>query len=396
MLKSDRYNQTPLSSHITESDEGGLNIGQVGAAIRRRCLLIAGVTGVVAVAAVYRAKQEPPTYIGTFEVLTKPVTGESKAIANIPQTLGSQDVVAPPESIKELQTTIKVLESQQILNPVVKILQAKYPGKEKDLNYDAILKNLSITATQLNILEVQYANRDKKLVQDVLKEVADAYLKYSLAERRGDVELAISFVNQQIQPLKKRVENKQEELRILRQKYDFLEPAQKNQEVSSQIATLTQQRVENRVELEQMTAKYEGLLQELAQAPGERGSNSILTENVRYQKTLDQLQLVDFEIKKQSAVFTNEAPQIKNLYENKASLLPFIQAEEERVKKDFYSRIQELQARDNSLLLKIEQFTKYLRNLALVNRDYDNIQRELKIATEALNQFTTKQQALEI
>ncbi|MDY6897139.1 MAG: capsular biosynthesis protein, partial [Cyanobacteriota bacterium] len=100
MLKSDKnpYLFSQAGTPLSEAEEGGLNLGQVGAALRRRALLIAGVTGVVATAAVLKAESDPPIYQGQFEILTEPVTGESKAISNVPQTLGSKDAIALPES----------------------------------------------------------------------------------------------------------------------------------------------------------------------------------------------------------------------------------------------------------------------------------------------------------
>jgi polysaccharide biosynthesis transport protein len=57
MLKSDRYPHSLSQAYRAQSneEEGGLNLGQVGATLRRRALLIAGVTGVVATAAVIKA-----------------------------------------------------------------------------------------------------------------------------------------------------------------------------------------------------------------------------------------------------------------------------------------------------------------------------------------------------
>lgn len=395
MLKSDRHPH-PLSQAYTaqSNEEGGLNLGQVGATLRRRALLIAGVTGVVATAAVLKAETDPPVYQGKFEILTKPVTGESRAVSNVPQTLSSQEGIAPPEQV--VQTTIKVLESRAILDPVIKKLQEKYQTKYPKLDYDLIASILQIQAQQQNILEVQFTSSDQELVSDVLTLVKDAYVQYSLEERQDEVKQAIKFVEEQKQPLDDRVKAWQERLRIIRQKNDLVEPAQKAQEISNQVATLTQQQAENRVQLEQMRATYEDLKQELAQQPGERAGNSVLSENPRYQKILDQIQTVDIEVKKGAAKLTNDNPSLQFLQEQKANLLPMLTGEENRVKRDYESRIRALEARDKSLGEKIDSFNKYLRELAVTIREYDNIQRELKIVTEGLTQFSTKKQALQI
>ena len=399
MLKSKKYSHP--SSQATaalsnDNDEGGLNLGQVGSALRRRAFLIVSITGVVATAASLKAQQDPPVYQGKFEILTKPVTGESKVTANLPEALNNQKLqgVAAPESAAEVLTTIKVLESPRVLSSVVDQLQTKYPK----LTYDSLIESLNITSKNESILTVQYVDPDQKQVRDVLQLLANVYLKYSLAERQADIDQAIKFVQERITQggLKKRVDDWQEKLRMLRRQNNLVEPTQKAQEISSHITVLTQQRLENRVKLEQMVAQYNNLLRELAQQPGERAGNSILSENPRYQKLLDQIQEADIEIKKQSAKFTDENPSQKILQDKKANLLPMIFDEEQRVQRDFQSRIRELETRDQSLGEKIDNLNGYLRTLATISRDYDNIQQELKIASESLTQFTTKQQALQI
>lgn len=394
MLKSEKYPH-PLSqantAQLNDVDEGGLNLGQVGSALRRRALLIAGVTGVVATAAVLKAEQDPPVYQGEFEILTKSLSAENKALADVPQTLGSQQV-AVPEPAKQVETTIAVLQSHKVLDPVVEKLQAKHP----DLTYEVLVGSLAIAPEKLNILKVQYIHPDQKVVSEVSKALADAYLQYSLAERQADVDQAIKFVNQEKLPLEQRVQLWQNKLRNLRLENKLIDPAQKAGEVSGHIATLTQQQLDNRVQLQQWVAKYQDLQTELAQQPGAEASNSLLSDNPRYQKLLDQIQGLDGEIAKRSAIFTDEEEGMKRLNEQKATILSLLQQERQRVNRDFQSRIRELQARDRALDAKINSLNNYVKDLASISRNYDNIQRELQVATQGLTQFTSKQQALQL
>ncbi|GAX44213.1 capsular exopolysaccharide family protein [Tolypothrix sp. NIES-4075] len=392
MLKSEKYPH-PLSqantAQLNDVEEGGLNLGQVGSALRRRALLIVGLTGIVATAAVLKAEQDPPVYQGEFEILTKPLTGENKALADVPQTLGSQQKIADAESTK---TTIQVLKSRKVLAPVVEELQAKYPK----LTYDLLAGNLTIEPEQENILQVQYLNADQKQVIEVSQALAKTFLQYSLAERQADVAQAIKFVKQEKLPLEQRVVLWQNKLRNLRLENKLIDPAQKAQEVSTHIATLTQQQLDNRVQLQQMAAKYQDLQTELAQQPGAEASNSLLSDNPRYQKLLDQIQEANAQIAKRSAVFTDQEEGMTRLYEQKATMLSLLQQERERVNRDFQSRIRELEARDRALDAKINSLNYYVKELATISRNYDNIQRELQVATQGLTQFTTKEQALQL
>jgi polysaccharide biosynthesis transport protein len=392
MLKSEKYPH-PLSqantTQLNDVEEGGLNLGQVGSALRRRAFLIVGFTAIVATAAVLKAEHDPPAYQGEFEILTKPLTGENKALADVPQTLSSQRKIADAESTK---TTIAVLQSRKVLAPIVEELQAKYPK----LTYEVLYKNLTIEPEQESILQVQYLNADEKQVIDVSQALAKTFLQYSLAERQADVAQAIKFVKQEKLPIERRVVSWQNQLGNLRLQNNLIDPTQKAGELSTHITTLTQQQLDNRVQLAQMVAKYQVLQTELGRRSGERAGNLVLSENPRYQKILDQIQEVDVEIKKQSAKFTDFNPTIGTLQDRKDNLLPLLLAEEDRVQRDFQSRIQELQARDRELGVKINNLNNSVKNLAIITRNYDNIQRELQVATQGLTQFTTKEQALQL
>ncbi|MBO3457590.1 polysaccharide biosynthesis tyrosine autokinase [Aetokthonos hydrillicola Thurmond2011] len=404
MLKSEKYPHPLLSqinsAQLSTDDKDELNLGQVAAVLRRRALLIVGVTGVVASAAVLKAKTDPPEYKGQFQILTKPVTGESLAVSNVPQVIGtgSKDGISPPQT-DAVETTIQVLQSRGMLEPILKRLREKYQHKypKLQLDYDSVLDDFTIESKKTkNILQVQYKNSHEDVVRDFLYLVSNAYLKYSLADRQADINQAINFVTRQINPLKQRVEYWQERQRQLRQVNNLVEPVQKAQQVSEQISTLTKQRLETRVQLEQMQAKYQDLQKEFAQQQNPTASSPILTDNERYQKILDQIFSIDAEIVKRSSIFTGEEEGVKRLSEQKAAMISMLTQERIRVNKDFQSRIHELQVRDSSLGTKIENLNASLRHIATISRDYENIERELKIATDTLNQFLAKQQALQI
>ncbi|AFY33827.1 polysaccharide biosynthesis tyrosine autokinase [Calothrix sp. PCC 7507] len=396
MLKSDK-NPYALSainiSQISHDVDDELNLGQIATILRRRCLLVAGITFLVATGAVLKAEIDASVYQGTFQILTKPVTGENKAIANLPQTINTQEETPDKSTAaKTFETTITVLQSPKVLSPVLENLKNQYPS----LTYESLIKELTITSKMSNILDVKYTNPDQKQVRDVSKLLAEAYLNYSLEERQLDVDQAIDFVIRQRQPLEQQVKFWQNKLRDLRLDNNLINPTQKSQELANQATLLKQQQIENRVQLEQLVARYQDLQRELAQKPGERAGNSLLSENTRYQKILDYIQTTDMALKQQSAILTDNNPLMVTLKQKKDVLMPLLTQEEVRVQKNLQSRIWELSARDRSLNEKIKNLNADVRNLANITRNHDNIQRELQVASDALTQFTAKQQALQI
>jgi len=392
MLKSDKhlYLSQAKSAQFNNNDDDELHIGQIFATLRRRLLLISGITALVATAAVLKAETDPPVYLGSFDILTKQVTGETKVIASVPQTISDQEAIGGAAG--STATTIQVLSSPRILDPIVAKLKTKYPY----ITYDSLAAGLSIATKSPDILTVQYTHPDPKVVSDVSKLLSEAYLSYSLQERQLDVDQAIEFVNKQRQPIETRVKYWQNQLRNLQVENNLFDPGQRSAELATQLAGLRQQRIENRLQLEQLVARYQDLQRELAQNPGERAGNSLLSENGRYQRILDQIQAVDIEIAQRSAVYSEENPAMQTLRERKAYLLPLLAGEEMRLQKELQSQIRYVSGRDQLLYDKIKTLNNEVRYLATLNRDYSNIQQQLQIANSSLTQFTAKQQALEI
>lgn len=183
------------AARFNDSDEGGLDLGQLLGAVRRRVLLVVGVAAVVASGAVLKALRDTPVYQAGFEILTQPVTAEIEVVSSVPQTLTSRQENKEPATVDE--TTIKVLKSPDLLSPVAEKLKARHP----EVSYELVVSSLGITATRKDILTVAYQSPDSALVQDVLDLVAQAYLKYSLEERRTDIRQGLEFVEEQLPQL---------------------------------------------------------------------------------------------------------------------------------------------------------------------------------------------------
>lgn len=392
-MKAGQSSQPPSLANVAqfnESDEGGLDLGQVLGAIRRRILLVFGVTVVVASAAVLKDLNDVPVYQAKFEILTQPVTAEGEVVSSLPQTLTSRQDQSATAQVNE--TTIRLLQSPELLTPVVGQLKARYP----DISYEAIVGNLSIATEGANILTVAYQHPNPKLVSDVLDLLAKAYLKYSLEERQTDIRQGLKFVEEQLPELRARVQIQQEQLQKLRQRHNLVEPVQTGEQLSSQISTFEQQRLDTQLQLEEARSLSSNLQEELAQSSAESAAATVLSENPRYQRILDGLQATDTAMAKESVLFREGSPTMEILREQRQNLLPLLRQEGQRVEDELASRVEALEARDRALEGALERLTLQVKQLSVISRDYTNIQRELQIATDNLNQFLAKREALRI
>ncbi|HEY9909847.1 MAG TPA: polysaccharide biosynthesis tyrosine autokinase [Thermosynechococcaceae cyanobacterium] len=378
------------SAQAGTDDEGGLNLGQVVSTLRRKALIIAGVTTLVASAALLKSLNSKPTYQANFEILTRPVTVETQVISSVPQTLSNREGQAQEKGVDP--TKLKLLKSPRILVPIAKKLESRYPG----ISYDEIAAGLVVTPLpQGEILAVGYQDKNAEKVKAILDEVADAYLKYSLEERLADVRQGIEFVDTQLPQLQKRVEGVQDDLQALRQQYNLIDPDSQGKQLSDQTAKVGQQRFETQVKLNEIRVLYQSLSQELARQD-DAVTSSALSDNARYQKLLNQILEVEAQTAKDSSIFRDSSPNIRVLQDQQKNLLPLLQREVERVQSELAGKIQELEARNQFLAQTETDLNQSIKQLSSVSRRYTDIQRELKIATDNLNQFLTKREALRI
>ncbi|MBE9228697.1 polysaccharide biosynthesis tyrosine autokinase [Phormidium sp. LEGE 05292] len=374
-------------------DEGGLNLGQVVDALRRRVLIIVGMAVVVAVASSVKARDTKPIYQASFEILTKPVTVETQVISSVPQTLSSNKdgQQAPTKGVDP--TKLKVLKSPSVLSPIAKKLESEYP----DIGYDEIASNLVVTPDPASeILAVSYQDKDPKKVKEILDLVAQAYLKYSLEERLADVQQGIQFVEAQLPQLQKRVEIIQDQLQKFRQQYNLIDPDSQGKQLTDQIAKVGQQRFDIQVKLNETQTIYQNLKQELAKQKDSSAASSVLSGNANYQKLLTQIQDIEAQAAKDASVFQELSPKIQVLRDQEKNLLPLLKREGQRVEAELAAKIRELEAQNQFLAQTEKDLIQKVKQLSAVSREYTDIQRELKISTDNLDQFLTKREALRI
>lgn len=380
-----------LSTIPDDSEEGGLELGQIVAALQRRLLIIVGVTTVVSAAAVIQALLDTPTYESSFEILTTPVTVESNIISTTnPEALsGQQDVITT--SIDEAQ--LKILKSPRVLDPIVDTLKARYP----QMSYARLFRDLSVEVSRAsdNILEVNYQADEPQLVEAVLTTAADAFIQFSLEDRQSDIQRGITFVEEQLPLLRERVDLLQSQLESLRQDYNLIDPQLQGEQLSQQIGSFQQEQIALQVQLDEAQRLYQDLQNQLAQL-GPDASASVLADHSRYQSLLDQILDIESQIAQDSALLLDSSPEIQTLLSQRQNLLPLIQQEGGRVQQQVAASIRELDARNQALTDAIEFLNAQIKQLSSVTRQYTDIQRELDIATANLNEFLSKREALRI
>ena len=408
----------PVARQTTtgETGEDGLDLRQLTNTIKHRLRLIGIVTcGVTAAAALLTFTREP-VYEGKFKLLVEPVAEEQEdPLSLLQQDLGGLDY----------DTQIEVLQSPRVLNPIVETLDNKYP----ELEYKKLIRPkkppLKIKQIdQTKILEVSYVDADPQKIQFVLDELSEAYLRYSLEEKRVEVKQGLDFVENQLPEVRKRVDELQGKVQKFRQQYNLINPEQQAEILARQQVDFEQKYFETQAELKETRSLYSLLQKQLGLQPQQALAASYLSESPRYQNLLNELQKVEVELAQQSARFLPSNPSIQSLSEKKDSLLELLQKEANGVLGDNLSntvdsspnltspsslrlelnqqyiqaanQIEILEIRQKALTEAMSQLESLAKQMPVVARQYTDLKRELTVATESLTRFLTAQEELQL
>jgi polysaccharide biosynthesis transport protein len=419
--------QLPQSSSMyagefSDLEGDNFDLSQILTIARRRLLLITGVAIAVTSGVAAKILKEVPKYEGKFQLLVESPSRQDDKVKQLSQALDKNG----GDQIKgvDYQTQIQVLRSPQVLSPILKKIQARYP----DITEDMIMSKLIITRmAETKIIEVRYQDSDPDKIQFVLQQIVDAYVKYSAQEQQDTVTQGLTFVNKQTDLLQDRVNSLQQKLQEFRQTYNIIDPQTQGQLLTTRVGEIVKQRQETLSQLgeaEKLYSELKGQLGELGVSPQQAVTASALSEAPRYQKSLDKLAEIENKIAVESGRFTEDSPTIKALREQQAKLKPLVDQEAatavgrvasgvprnaqslaspsslrlELTKKmvEAANQKQILQVRKNAIAISENSLGQQLKNLAAVSRQYTDLQRDLTVATESLNRFLTVRESLQI
>ncbi|MEA5604934.1 polysaccharide biosynthesis tyrosine autokinase [Nostoc sp. UHCC 0252] len=375
----------PQPFPIYESEENDWSFSQLLSVVRRRALVIAGVTitltTVVFVSLILN--REPPVYEGNFRLLVEPVNDDTKVV----------DIVKDPNVGKsglDYESQIQVLKSPELMGKIVKQLQAKYP----DITYDTLIKNITISRfAETKIIEVRYRSQDPNQIEFVLNLISKNYQNYSEEKRQTQLRQGIQFVERQLPFIQNRVDQIQKELQTFRQKYDFVDPGAQSEQVVNQTTSLSEQRQLIDGKIAQVRANL-SFLQE------KNGKLAVLNDAILYQQLLNQVRQLEVQIATESTRLQDNNPTIETLKEKRASLLPLLKNEEERFLgtkiAEVTTQLQTLEVQSQELAKVEEKIELQRKQWPILARQYTELQRKLQVTTESLNRFLSTRENLQI
>ncbi|NJK47411.1 polysaccharide biosynthesis tyrosine autokinase [Candidatus Gracilibacteria bacterium] len=415
------YSQPVITTQSYQENDEEINIRQLWSIVKHRSRLIAAVAiGLTALIGVWTFTKTP-SYEGKFQLLVgkpiedNPTLSEDQMLL---EGLGMSDKI-------DYETQIEVLRSPSILRPIIEEILRKYPDFDYKEFFSEKKSPLKISQVdETKILEITYEDVDREKIEYILGLLSEAYLKYSLDERKTEVNQGIDFVQEQLPRLRKQVQLREKQLQQFRQRYNLLDPEQQSEQLAEQLSQLEEKYFDTQVQLNETNSLYKILEQQIGLNPDQAIAASYLSESPRYQNLLNQLQEVELELAKETSRFTDSTPIIQTLKEKRDNLLPLLQVEAQKVLGNRLSGVvqntpslaspstlrlelnqmfvkaanegQILQIRRMALEQQIATLKSQIRQMPILAREYTELQRELTVETESLNRFLEAQEKLQI
>ncbi len=397
----------PVAAMYQQED---LDLAQILRIVQRRGWLIASVAIAVTSTIWGWTLTRTPIYRGEFRVLVEEVSQTDPS----QQLLQESQIQLSPTF--DYSTQIEVLRSPALLEPIAERLRDEYP----DVNSGSLAGGLVISRLRdTKVLSVSYLGTDPDKIQAVLEAVSDAYLDYSYEERRTSLQQGVEFVDSQLPDLRERVNTLQVRLEKFRQEYSLIDPESRGNDLSSLISGVEKQRQETQTQLSEARSLYGTLQNQLGFSPDEALAASALSESPRYQNLLNQIREVESQIAVESARWQPGHYAIATLEDKRAELLPLLDAEAERILGEQASsgvnsnltptslelskqlvttanQVEVLEARSDALVEVEARLKEEFELVPALAREYTDLQRELKIATESLNRFLSTRETLQI
>ena len=212
--------QNELSSDINDF---GLNFVEVGRIFHRQRKLIFFSTVLVFTLGFSYSLAErifKPLYAGYFTLLVEDPFKKSEE----KNTNNFVEDIASYKTSNDLPTIIEVLKSKELISSVLK----KY-----DMDYKSFLRSLAIEKggniknirEEANgIIKVTFFGTNKVEILNILKDMSEKYVSYSLIQRKNRIKEGLDFLNSQNPNIKERISDIQNKIEKVRSQNLFINP----------------------------------------------------------------------------------------------------------------------------------------------------------------------------
>jgi len=319
-----------------------------------------------------------PKYQGGFGLLVvNPMSPTSSGTTTSPDPFVNAQIgaVALNQTSQDLPTLMRVLESPTVLEPVTTQLRSQFPNEKlPEFRVEQYTANKDGRLSGAGILNVRVTGDNPAVITATLDLTRDAFLKWSLTQRRDRLQKAIAFLDQQAPDLEAKANKIQSKVQDFRVRNRLLQPESEATATRAQVEALRTQLTQQQSEttrLEQLRSEVVAgrlVTSGFTSQATDTGSQTSVALTVPDQAQLAELAKLDAQLAEARSRYVSGNPLLKQLERARASLVPQIQATQleaiDTTLNQFGNQIQSLQRQINALETRFNVQPAQLREFA--------------------------------
>jgi uncharacterized protein involved in exopolysaccharide biosynthesis len=395
--------------HLNEPGNRSINRSH-STGIPRQAGIAAGVVVAVTAGTIGQVVNQAPQYEGSFQLGIR-----AEADADGAKPISTPQIEDTNQRITD--THVRILQSHKLIEPIVEQLRSDNPR----LNYRDFTRNLNITRTSDQTLEITYRDTDPERLKQVLAQLADTYVDYG-QECRSESCKGLQFVEAQIPQIQQKVADLRNEIQAFHQQYGLKNLESQVQIFSTRAAEVAQQQAAIEGKQAESRQKLNELQARMASSPEEPIAQTLLEQDSRYQARLQQFQQLDRQIAIGLSTYRAEGTNLATLEEQHRVLVEKFHEEAAQVLvrhiNNPEANLQDPVFQDPALLELLQQaigtihylnileirqqtiqqaeteITERKQELAVVLRHYADLRQQLQSETQILQQYFDRQNLL--
>ncbi|MDF5730743.1 MAG: polysaccharide biosynthesis tyrosine autokinase [Rhizonema sp. PD38] len=315
---------------VITSSKSAVDIRQISTILLRRRLQILGISCAVLSVASLLASMAKPTYRSSMQILVSPHPIDNQVSVDSELTDSNVDV--------DYATQLKLmLSSSQMIHKAVDLLHSDYPnitveeikgkGKPGSLVVNLVQSHKGVNKIPNQVFEVSFKDDDAVKTQKVLQVIQKVYRDYNIEQQRERISQGLAFVNEQLPKVKEQMDQAQKQLEQFRKRYNLLDPEVQGKMLLQSLADIKKQLQITRAQLQDVKARSNNIQQELALSSQKVLASSGVNQSNRYQTLLGEIQKTEMALVQEQKRYTDDSPVVQKLIKQRQTQVALLREE---------------------------------------------------------------------
>ncbi|MBD2515470.1 polysaccharide biosynthesis tyrosine autokinase [Nostoc sp. FACHB-973] len=316
--------QPSLNPHITPVSETEPSYGQMFTVLVRRFpWFLVVFIGSISIAGMVTFNTKP-TFRSSMQLLVEPNYQGKKEAGGVENQFTDSNVVI------DTATQLNLMQSSGLIQKAVDKLQSEYP----DISSGEIKGSLNLTQLRskednvaTKIFQVEYTDKDPEKTQKVLGAIRQVYVEYNKQQQDSRLQKGLQIIREQLGKASEEVKAAETNLQRFRRNQNLIDPESQAKAIETALNNIGQERQTTRSQYGEALARQKSLEEQLNRSPQNALVASRLSQSIRYQGLLNEIQKTELALAQERLRFTDQTPSVQKLKEQLQSQKELLQQE---------------------------------------------------------------------